>query len=167
MGLVIRAKGFDEDIYDSGYSGFTHFRVAVAKAYNKEFGKLYEDWVWCSMTHNEFPKEDSDRINELANSDLNLLLLHSDCDGKLTPKECKRIYNVTKDLKCDYPQCNYTTNTGKNQLEVFNRALLHFNFCGKDVFKDPLSYNKIIIHNNQKYLCNFIDFNFFVVKNEL
>ena len=125
MGLVIRAKGFEEDIYDSGYGGFTHFRIAVAKAYNEEFGKLYEDWVWCSMTHNEFPKEDSDRINELANSDLNLLLLHSDCDGKLTPKECKRIYNVTKDLKCDYPQCDYITNTDKNQLEVFNRALLH------------------------------------------
>ena len=125
MGLSIRVKGFNEDIYDSGYGGFTHFRVAIAKAYNEEFGKLYEDWVWCSMTSNEFPKQDSDRINELANDDLNLLLLHSDCDGKLTPKECKRIYKITKDLKCDYPQCNYTTYTGKNQLEVFNKALLY------------------------------------------
>lgn len=42
MGLVIRAKGFDEDIYDSGYNGFMDFRVAGAKAYNKEFGDLYE-----------------------------------------------------------------------------------------------------------------------------
>lgn len=77
------------------------------------------------MTSEEFSKCDSDRINELANEDLNLLLLHSNCDGKLTPEECKRIYDVTKNLKCDYPQCNYITNTGKNQLEVFNRALLH------------------------------------------
>lgn len=125
MGLVIRATGFNETIYDSGYMGFTHFRVAVAKAYNQEFGELYERWIHCCITSEEFLKCDSDRINELANVDLDLLLLHSDCDGKLTPKECKRIYEVTKNLSCDYPLCNYITNTGKNQLEVFNRALLH------------------------------------------
>ena len=96
MGLSIRVKGFNEDIYDSGYSGFTHFRVAVAKSYNEEFGKLYEDWVWCSMTSNEFPKQDSDRINELANNDLNLLLLHSDCDGKLTKKNVKGYITLLK-----------------------------------------------------------------------
>ena len=47
------------------------------------------------------------------------------------------------------------------KLSKKNKWSLHCNFCGKDVFKDPLSYNKMIIHNNQKYLCNFIDFNFF------
>lgn len=125
MGLSIRVKGFDKEIYNSGYGGFTRFRIAVAKAYNEEFGKLYEDWVWCSMTSNEFPKQDLDRINELANDDLNLLLLHSDCDGKLTPQECKKIYKITKDLKCDYLQNNYIMLTGKNQLDIFNEALRH------------------------------------------
>ena len=129
MGLVITAKGFNETIYDSGYMGFTHFRVAVAKAYNQEFGELYEKWIKAvsfgiSRLY-KMSKEEMERLNELANNDLDLLLLHSDCDGKLTPKECKKIYEVTKNLKCDYPQCNYITDTGKNQLEVFNRALLH------------------------------------------
>lgn len=110
MGLLIRVKGFDELIYDSGYSGFTHFRIALAKAYNKDFGDLYERWV---LGYESITKSDVKKMNELANEDLDLLLLHSDCDGKLTPKECKRIYNITKNLKCDYPQCNYMSNTGK------------------------------------------------------
>lgn len=129
MGLVIKAKGFEEDIYNSGYGGFTRFRIALAKAYNQEFGELYEKWIGTVLFSisrlYKMPKEEMERLKELANVDLYLLLLHSDCDGKLTPKECKRIYEVTKNLKCDYPQCNYITDTGKNQLEVFNRALLH------------------------------------------
>lgn len=125
MGLLItiNSKGFDEEIYDSGYDGFTKFRIELAKSYNEEFGELYERWIYCCNTGEDF--EDSQRINELANEDLNLLLLHSDCDGKLNPKECKRIYSVTKDLKCDYSQHNYATDVGKNQLEVFNQALLY------------------------------------------
>lgn len=64
MGLLItiNSKGFDEVIYDSGYDGFTKFRIELAKS---------------------------------------------------------------KDLKCDYSQHNYVTDINKNQLEVFNRALLY------------------------------------------
>jgi hypothetical protein len=129
MGLMITAKGFKEEIYNSGYVGFTNFRVALAKSYNQEFGELYEKWIkavsFGTLSLYKMSKEEMERLNELANVDLDLLLLHSDCDGKLTPKECKKIYEVTKNLKCDYPQCNYITDTGKNQLEVFNCALLH------------------------------------------
>lgn len=126
MGLVITAKGFEEDIYNSGYGGFTRFRIAVAKAYNQEFGELYERFVeHCISFGNKMTKAEIKRMDKLRNDNLDILLTHSDCDGKLTPKECKAIYEVTKNLKCDYPQCNYITDTGKNQLEVFNRALLH------------------------------------------
>ena len=111
MGLRLTAKGFDEEIYDSGYMGFTHFRIAVAKAYNREFGELYEQWINSLILPfgEKMNQSDLDRMNELADEGLNILLKHSDCDGKLTPKECKAIYNVTKDLKCDYPQNNYTS----------------------------------------------------------
>lgn len=126
MGLCIRATGFNEDIYNSGYIGFTRFRIALAKSYNQEFGELYEKWLFAGRWGNEpMSKQEFNRLNKLANDNLDILLQHSDCDGKLTPKECKAIYEVTKDLKCDYPQNNYMTLTGKNQLEVFNRALLH------------------------------------------
>lgn len=46
MGLCIRATGFNEDIYNSGYIGFTRFRIALAKSYNQEFGELYEKWLF-------------------------------------------------------------------------------------------------------------------------
>lgn len=126
MGLRITAHGFNETIYDSGYFGFTHFRIAVAKAYNKEFGKLYEKYInYISLPFGKMTQKELKRLNDLSNDDLDILLLHSDCGGKLTPQECRKIYQITKDLKCDYPQKNYVTLTGENQLEVFNRALLH------------------------------------------
>lgn len=125
MGLAIRATGFNEEIYHSGYMGFTWFRIELAKSYNPEFGILYEKWARSHLTKEELSEAEINRMNELCNPDLDLFLQHSDCDGKLTPKECKLIYDVTKNLKCDYRQRNYITDTGKNQLEVFNRAFLH------------------------------------------
>lgn len=119
MGLAIRATGFNEEIYHSGYMGFTWFRIELAKSYNPEFGSLYE-----KLTKEELFDHEIKRMNELCNPDLDLFLQHS-AAGKLTPKECKLIYDVTKNLKCDYQQRNYITVTGKNQLEVFNRAFLH------------------------------------------
>lgn len=126
MGLYITAAGFNEEIYSSGYIGFTYFRIALAKAYNTEFGALYEKWIFAGRFGNEpMTTSEFNRLNELCNDDFDILLKHSDCDGKLTPKECKAIYEVTNNLKCDYPQNNYLTVSGKNQLEVLNRALLH------------------------------------------
>lgn len=125
MGLFITATGFNKEIYNSGYIGFTNFRIAVAKAYNKEFGELYEKFVKSAVYFGGLSEKETKRINSLSNKSLDILLLHSDCDGKLTPKECRLIYNITKDLKVDYPQSNYNTLTGYNQLEIFNEALLH------------------------------------------
>lgn len=124
MGLSIRATGFEEEIFDSGYGGFNRFRIALAKAYDKEFGQLYEKWL-NSLYGPKLTNKELKRMNELCCSSLDILLQHEDCGGKLTPKQCKAIYEITKDLKCDYPQMNYLTKTGKNQLEVFNRALFH------------------------------------------
>ena len=124
MGLLITAKGFDKEIYDSDYMGFTKFRIALAKSYNEEFGTLYEKWLNTSIPFvlDRLTKEEYARFNELFPIALSRLLHHSDNGGKLTPKECKKIYDITKGLKCDYIQHNYLTNTGVNQLEVFNEA---------------------------------------------
>lgn len=37
-------------------------------------------------------------MNKLSNNNLDIFLWHSDCDGKLTPKECKLIYNELKNI---------------------------------------------------------------------
>ena len=127
MGLVLTVKGFDEEIYDSGYMGFTQFRIAVLSAYDKDLGTIYQKWLKNYITDaNALTSAENVKLRTLLKTPWKHLLLHSDCDGKLTPRQCKAIYNLTKDLRCDYQQANYLDTTGKNLLEVFNRAL---KFC--------------------------------------
>lgn len=82
------------------YITFGLLRQCVAYSYNQEMGLLYRKWYNTSITGG-LTQQEVDRYNELNNSDLDILLLHSDCDGRLTRKECKKIYNVIKDIKFD------------------------------------------------------------------
>ena len=125
MGLVISAKGLDDDIFDSGNGDFTRFRVALAKAYNMEFGLLYEKYIYNFFVIEKITEEELDRMNKLSNKNLDILLQHSDTSGILKPWQCKKIYSVTKNLKCDMPKSHYLTVSDKNLLEEFNKAFLH------------------------------------------
>ena len=81
MGLDINIKGLErEDTYHGGYIRFGNYKMEVAKAFNKTLGKTYEK-------------------SYLTPNYLDIFLWHSDCDGKLTPEECKKIYNELKKLK--------------------------------------------------------------------
>lgn len=127
MGLTIKAKGLEhKNSYDCGYITFHHFRVELAKTYNKEFGELYERWInngfagSVPLTKNEF-----DKMNELSNDDLNIFLIHSDCEGKLTSTECGKIYNVIKDLKMNMEGHNYVTMNYYNMLEQWKNMFYH------------------------------------------
>lgn len=120
MGLTIRIPGV-RDNYNCGYITFGIFRRRLAKSYNQEFGELYEKWqksAWPMFP--ELTDAEVARYNELCNSDLDIFLLHSDCGGKLTPKECKRIYKAIKDLKMDMQGHNCG-----NMLEQFRMMFLH------------------------------------------
>lgn len=103
MGLDIQIKGLKrEETYHGGYITFANYRIKVAKAFNKTFGEIYEK-PYLNPFY-EFPDEDLEQLNQLCNDDLDIFLWHSDCDGKLTPKECKKIYNELKKLKIeDFP----------------------------------------------------------------
>ena len=97
MGLNIRIKGLEtEDTYNDGYIKFDEYRMRIVKAFNKKLAKIYEKGYLnfnYKMTDNEIK-----RWNNLCNDDLDIFLWHSDCDGKLTPQECKKIFNVLKNL---------------------------------------------------------------------
>ena len=101
MGLDINIKGLSrEDTYHGSYTKFANYRVKVAKAFNKAIGEIYEK----PYKHYgyKFTEEDEKQWNEFLldeNAPMNKFLWHSDCDGKLTPKECKKIYNELKKLK--------------------------------------------------------------------
>jgi hypothetical protein len=95
MGLDISVKGLErKDTYHCGYITFNLYRKNVASAYNERLGELYK-----KTFKDELQPEEIKEWNNLCNDDLDIFLWHNDCDGKLTPEECKKIYNELKKLK--------------------------------------------------------------------
>lgn len=106
MGLDAYAKGLTAETgYCCGYITFGVYRMKVAEAHNKEFGELYKKQY--DFRFKGYTDEEIDRWNEICNDDLDIFLNHSDCDGKFTPQECRKIYNAMKDLKVEMQGHNY------------------------------------------------------------
>jgi hypothetical protein len=98
MSLDIGARWHDG--VHIGYGRFNNYRTALAHAYNPEYGALYEKAVRGIFNSKyRLTKAEDDRWKEIANDDLELFILHSDCDGELSSKECRKIYAVLKMLE--------------------------------------------------------------------
>lgn len=121
MGLDVSVKGLsDEETYHCGYITFNIYRKKVASAYNERIGELYE------KTFNEnLTAEEINEWNQLCSDDLDIFLWHSDCEGKFTPKECKKIYDVMKDLKVDMQGHNYIEMNKYNMHELWLNMFKH------------------------------------------
>lgn len=103
MGLDVSVKGLErKDTYHGGYITFGQYRKRIADTYNKRLGELYG-----KTYRDELTKEEMEEWNKISNDDLDIFLWHSDCDGKFTPKECKKIYDVLKNLKIKMQRHNY------------------------------------------------------------
>lgn len=98
MGLNLCASGYKETL-KIGYGGFMYVRTQIAKAYSEKHGKLYAELAknWRDMDMDEFDAKWSDGCDD----DLDLLLWHSDCDGRLRPQECAKIYNALAKLNVE------------------------------------------------------------------
>lgn len=118
MGLALSATGFEKTLHFS-YGGFSRFRLAVAKAYSNKHGQLYEKLVESLgyAVDDDFLKQWDTECDE----GLDLLLWHSDCDGKLTPSECTKLKNSL--LKLNIMDEEY-----KDVFEDFIKLLKH---CSK------------------------------------
>lgn len=123
MGLYAYAKGLPkEKCYDCGYITFGIYRQKVAEAFNKRLGELYKKYY----RDIELTKEEVNEWNKLCNDDLDIFLFHSDCEGKFTPQECKKIYNVIKDLKIEMSGHNYGI---MKQYNIHEHWLYIFKHC--------------------------------------
>ena len=121
MGLDVYAKGIAyTDCYHCGYITFNIYREKVAKAYNERLGELYKKDTKECLT-----KEEIEEWNKLCNDDLDIFLWHSDCEGKFTPQECRKIYNAMKDLKVEMQGHNYGTMKQYNMHEMWLNAFKH------------------------------------------
>lgn len=115
MGLNVKIKGLTyKETYNGSYVYYWKYRHEVAIAYNKRLGEIFKQSLYRQLT-----KEEIEEWNKICNDDLDLFLWHSDCDGKFTPKECKKIYNVLKDLDL------------KDFTEIHNLWLNMFKYCYK------------------------------------
>lgn len=122
MGLDIHAAGLPRNkSYHAGYSSFHHFRNALANAVGEEFGRLHHKYCNDGLTEDELH-----RINELGTPGLLTFLSHSDCDGKLTPYECRVIYKEIKDMTLPgISGFDYETQTPYNALERWKEIMKH------------------------------------------
>lgn len=125
MGLYAYAKGLsEEEVYNCGYIHYGVYLQEVAKAYNTRIGELFKKYIiGIKLTEDEI-----EEWNNLCNDDLDIFLFHSDHDGKFTPKECRKIYNVMKDLKIDMVGHNYGI---MKQYNMHEHWLNIFKYCYK------------------------------------
>jgi len=104
MGLYAYAKGLSaKDSYNKGYITFGVYRKKLAKAYNEKIGYLYEK-IYDGI---DLTEEEGIEWDKICNDDLDIFLWHSDCDGKFTPQECKKIYNAMKNIKVNMQEHKY------------------------------------------------------------
>ena len=94
MGLTLFATGFPKDM-NTSYGAFTYMRLRIAEAYSQKHGELYG--VFCRNAWG-LPQDFWGEWEQGNNEALDILLWHSDCDGKLTYQECGKIYNALKSL---------------------------------------------------------------------
>lgn len=124
MGLDIKIKGLEtEDTYHGGYVKFGIYKLKVVKAFNKTLGEIYEK-PYLNPRY-VFTDEDIEIWNHLCDDDLDIFLWHSDCDGKLTPKECRKIYSKLK--KIEVENLPYSDKWTMNELwlNMFKHCYTH------------------------------------------
>lgn len=123
MGLCATAKGLTaETEFNSGYITYANFiDEIVRKAYGDRFVQiLYKG-------HSESDPE-VEEWNRVCNPALDLLIFHSDCDGKFTWQECRDIFKAMEPLKSDMIGHNYDVMKPYN---MFNHWKYIFYHCWK------------------------------------
>jgi len=134
MGLDIRVTGLDwEKTYHAPYSSFFRLRRELCKAfYDAEMFRIYEKANKASFPV-AYPEEqvtvaEEEYWNNHCNDDFDIFLLHSDCDGKLTSKECRLIYNAIKDVTIEDEYFNGILNLWKDMLLYCAKTRRHLFF---------------------------------------
>lgn len=114
MGLDTRAKGMT---YDMGYHcGYITYRTFIAEVIEKAYGKRCRDIFWNDVMYGvKATEDDAEYWNGVCNADLDILIFHSDFDGKFTPNECKRIYKALEPLHSDM-----TGHNNYGTIETYN-----------------------------------------------
>lgn len=124
MGLTTIAKGLTaETEYDGSYITYGNFIMQLIKAAYGE--RCYEMFRASLIRQRPFSDEEGAWWNAHCNDDLDILIWHSDCDGKFSPQECRKIYNAMKNITMDVQGHNYGTMKPYNMLERWKAIFKH------------------------------------------
>ena len=109
MGLDVFVEGCDES-FSCRYTGFTKFRTEIFRGWNEELGRLYEQKYaflfddnldvgalgFMGLVKMGRPnhldvqmRKILDEYDAPYNEGMKIFFYHSDCDGEITPDECK------------------------------------------------------------------------------
>lgn len=105
MGITITSNYKGAIDLSGGYFMMHSIRKRVAIAMDKEFGEHYETLIRCYKDEDfkEFNKKANQMIKEkklhVDHKDLLDFLFAPDCDGKISHKTCKKIYDLIKDIE--------------------------------------------------------------------
>lgn len=122
MGLDTYVKGMPrEDGFHAPCFTFNRFREAIADAFDSEIGIIYrKKWI---------DEKDCEIWNSKVPQPLEDFLLHSDCSGKFTYRQCRDIYNVFNELPVEFIYIGpYHCDTRFNMLEHWKNIL---KYCWK------------------------------------
>ena len=134
MGFCLTATN-SKYSFDGGYGGFALLRQNIANAWDTEFGDHYATLRLC------FRKSDYDAFNKEAerilskerfadggeksnDQDIVDFLFASDCAGSISPKTCKKIYDIIKDIDFHGEIFTYATHSDGKDYEHLKDFLL-------------------------------------------
>lgn len=100
MGITLHNVSYSMDM---GYGQFFNLRLAVAKYLDEKFAKLYREFYRETGDNNRAVEELNRYIESNFKDDCILdFLLQPDCEGNVSSKTCKRIYEVIKNYDNNY-----------------------------------------------------------------
>lgn len=123
MGLTATARGLTgETEFNCGYISYYVFISEVVRvAYGEYMLQLFEK----ASLGNQLTIAEYSYWNDHCNDAIDTLIWHSDCDGKFTPAECRKIYNAMKDLRSDMLGHNYGVMKPYNMFEHWKAMFKH------------------------------------------
>lgn len=126
MGVTIYANGVNRS-FDCGYIGFAHLRDRIVEVYDKDLYNIYSDRIMCLsrpsgweaainavIATKQFPDEDEDILD---------FFFASDCEGHISHRTCKKIYDLIKDVDFDGKTFTYATRSDGRDYEHFKEFL--------------------------------------------
>lgn len=135
MGLTIRGNYKNSIDLTGGNSMLAIIRNTVAKAWDKEFGAHYSTLIYCSESEYEKFNDkankiiNSERLKEKTKKDTDILdfLFESDCEGQISYKTCKKIYDLIKDtsLNCCLRYAVYSHNDWNDFKQLLKECYSH------------------------------------------